>query len=131
MERAFLCSRNTVWWWRRGWRTSAVVEIFKCFALSQDGKTLAVERSQASPPRFSIWLSRPGAAPVRYTPGPFEGARSERDAAVFARCKEAPVLGNVADIGRNAELWLLPLPPVRRRRARFWPELCLRNWFAA
>jgi Tol biopolymer transport system component len=103
-----------------GQMDTVMQDVDEVFSLSRKGDALAFVRRERSPPRLGVWISSPpGAAPVRYTPAPFEGEHSNSVWLAFAP-DGRQLLYWVGMVGpeRRSEYWLLPFPagPVKPRQ---------------
>ena len=94
-----------------GGEPQMVVQAADRFALSRDGQTLAFVHHEY--PSFHVWLSSPpGAAPVRYSPAPFEASDFNGTRLAFSPDGRKLLLWvNMESVRRDSEFWLLPLPP--------------------
>jgi Tol biopolymer transport system component len=96
-----------------GQMDAVIQDADEVFSLSRRGDALAFVRHERNPARLGVWISSPpGAAPVRYSPSPFEGDHSNAVRLAFAP-DGRQLLFWVSMVGpeRRSEYWLLPLPP--------------------
>jgi Tol biopolymer transport system component len=113
-SRLFFLMDRSVWSaGAAGGQMETVIEnVNYVFSLSRKGDALAFVRQETGPDRLGVWISSPpGAAPVRYSPAPFEGVHSEAVRLAFSP-DGRQLLFWVSMVGpeRRSEYWILPFP---------------------